>query len=220
MFTGYSDETVDFFWELRFNNNREWFQPRKEQFNRVIMTPTKALANDLFDWFTEKYPELHLNCHVSRIYRDARRLFGRGPYKDHIWFSFANATEQREHAPCFWFELGAEGYRYGMGSWMQAADAAAFRKLIDRKPEVMTKLAADFDRQTEFTLGTEPYARAKGHENEILAPWYNSKSIDLHCSRSYDACSYGPELVQRLQDACTFLIPYYRFLDEACHLAD
>ena len=25
MFTGYSDQTVDFLWGIRFNNDRDWF---------------------------------------------------------------------------------------------------------------------------------------------------------------------------------------------------
>ena len=102
MFTGYSDKTVDFFWDIRFNNSREWFHPRKEQFNDYIMTPTKALSGELYDWLTQTYPDLHLNLHISKIYRDARRLFGRGPLKDHIWFSFQNELEGRANAPCLW----------------------------------------------------------------------------------------------------------------------
>ena len=47
MFTGYSDKTVDFFWDIRFNNSREWFHPRKDQFNEYIMTPTKELSGEL-----------------------------------------------------------------------------------------------------------------------------------------------------------------------------
>ena len=101
MFTGYSDKTVDFFWQIRFNNSREWFAPRKQEFADVIMNPTKELANELYDWFTEQYPKLGLNMHISRIYRDARRLFGKGPLKDHIWFSFQNEIGPRELSPCF-----------------------------------------------------------------------------------------------------------------------
>ena len=36
MFTGYSDKVGDFFWELRFNNSREWFNPRKAEFNQLV----------------------------------------------------------------------------------------------------------------------------------------------------------------------------------------
>ena len=111
MFTGYTDQTVDVFWGIRFNNDRAWFAEHKQEFQDAVMTPTKALAGELYDWFQETYPDLHLNVHISRIYRDARRLFGRGPLNDHIWFSFQNAIENRGEAPCFWFQVGADGYR-------------------------------------------------------------------------------------------------------------
>ena len=110
MFTGYTDQTVDVFWGIRFNNDRAWFAEHKQEFQDAVMTPTKALAGELYDWFQETYPNLHLNVHISRIYRDARRLFGRGPLNDHIWFSFQNAIENRGEAPCFWFQVGADGY--------------------------------------------------------------------------------------------------------------
>ena len=109
MFTGYTDQTVDVFWGIRFNNDRAWFAEHKQEFQDAVMTPTKALAGELYDWFQENYPDLHLNVHISRIYRDARRLFGRGPLNDHIWFSFQNAIENRGEAPCFWFQVGADG---------------------------------------------------------------------------------------------------------------
>ena len=103
MFTGYTDQTVDVFWGIRFNNDRAWFAEHKQEFQDAVMAPTKALAAELYDWFQADYPDLHLNLHISRIYRDARRLFGRGPLNDHIWFSFQNAIENRGEAPCFWF---------------------------------------------------------------------------------------------------------------------
>ena len=79
MFTGYTDQTVDVFWGIRFNNDRAWFAEHKQEFQDAVMAPTKALAAELYDWFQADYPDLHLNLHISRIYRDARRLFGRGP---------------------------------------------------------------------------------------------------------------------------------------------
>ena len=78
MFTGYTDQTVDVFWGIRFNNDRAWFAEHKQEFQDAVMAPTKALAAELYDWFQADYPDLHLNLHISRIYRDARRLFGRG----------------------------------------------------------------------------------------------------------------------------------------------
>ena len=71
MFTGYTDQTVDVFWGIRFNNDRAWFAEHKQEFQDAVMAPTKALAAELYDWFQADYPDLHLNLHISRIYRDA-----------------------------------------------------------------------------------------------------------------------------------------------------
>ena len=56
MFTGYTDQTVDVFWGIRFNNDRAWFAEHKQEFQDAVMTPTKALAGELYDWFQETYP--------------------------------------------------------------------------------------------------------------------------------------------------------------------
>ena len=69
-FQGFSPETVDFLWGLRFNNNREWFEPHKEQYKRSLYEPMKALAAAVYPPVREAFPALE--CKVSRIYRDAR----------------------------------------------------------------------------------------------------------------------------------------------------
>ena len=220
MFTGYSDRTVDFFWQIRFNNSREWFAPRKQEFADVIMNPTKELANELYDWFTEQYPKLGLNMHISRIYRDARRLFGKGPLKDHIWFSFQNEIGPRELSPCFWFELGCDGYGYGMGNWATPAVAARYRKMIDLAPKAFDDLARRFEQQDVFQLEGESYARAKGHADERIGAWYNKKYISLSCERNYDDLCYSHDLVGVIEEGFAFLMPYYEFFDKAYRMAD
>ena len=79
MFTGFSDATIDFLWELRFHNERPWFLEHKQVFLDTLDRPMKALADEVYGAFTDRHPDLDLICKVSRIYRDARRLFGRGP---------------------------------------------------------------------------------------------------------------------------------------------
>lgn len=220
MFTGYSDQTVDFFWQIRFNNSRDWFQPQKQTFQSVIMQPTKELANELYDWFQQEYPQRNLNVHISRIYRDARRLFGRGPLNDHLWFSFQTATERRELAPCFWFELGCDGYGYGMGCWSAAAVAVNYRKCVDLDPDGFDALVQRFDAQSRFQLTGESYARSKGHTDERIGAWYNKKNISLSCHRSYDETAYSHELVDTLKDGYRFLMPYFELLDRAYRMVE
>ena len=120
MFTGYTDQTVDVFWGIRFNNDRAWFAEHKQEFQDAVMAPTKALAAELYDWFQADYPDLHLNLHISRIYRDARRLFGRGPYKDNLWLSVRTGEDDWTGRPTFYFEIAPDYYGYGMGFWSAA----------------------------------------------------------------------------------------------------
>ena len=80
MFQGFTPEAVEFLWVIKFNNNREWFLPRKEQFLALVDRPMRELGSEIFDAIAAAYPKQSLKLHVCRIYRDARRLFGRGPY--------------------------------------------------------------------------------------------------------------------------------------------
>lgn len=78
MFQGYTQGAVDFLWGLKLNNERAWFQEHREEFIALVDRPTRELAEQLRDEMTGLYPKLGLELKVSRIYRDARRLFGRG----------------------------------------------------------------------------------------------------------------------------------------------
>ena len=113
MFNGFTKAASDFFWELAFNNERTWFLEHKDEFERTVNTPFKALAAETNALMSARHPEMECSLHVSRIYRDARRLFGRGPYKDHLWFSIKNSKALLE-GPMFWFEVGAADFSSGI----------------------------------------------------------------------------------------------------------
>ena len=80
MFQGFSQGAIDFLWGIRFNNERGWFLAHKEEFLTLVDAPMRELAAQVSQAMTEEFPKLGLELKVSRIYRDARRLFGRGPY--------------------------------------------------------------------------------------------------------------------------------------------
>lgn len=220
MFTGYTDQTVDVFWGIRFNNDRAWFAEHKQEFQDAVMAPTKALAAELYDWFQADYPDLHLNLHISRIYRDARRLFGRGPLNDHIWFSFQNAIENRGEAPCFWFQVGADGYGCGAGWWMPAASGVQLRRLLDHDLVRGEKLLRNLDAQNSFTLSGPAYARPKGHAAEPLGRLYNLRSFSLESMHPFDARSSSAALTDWVKDGFRFLLPYYQLFEQAYGMVD
>ena len=58
MFEGFSQETVDFLWGVRFNNERGWFLAHKDEFKASVDEPLRQLAHEVADVIMEEYPKL------------------------------------------------------------------------------------------------------------------------------------------------------------------
>ena len=213
MFEGFSDATVDFMWGIRFNNEKSWFEAHKEDYLTALQRPMKALCDEVYGRFLDRHPDLDLVGKVSRIYRDARRLFGRGPYKDHLWLSLHQPHEAPGSVPVFWFELEPEGYSYGMGFWeAPAATMAKLRARMDRDPAPMEKLARRLNRQTEFALEGQDYRRPKPAPSKLLEPWYSKKNFVLAHNSPHDGLLWGHGLADALTEGFEFLLPYYQYV--------
>jgi len=206
----YTPETVDFLWQLRLNNSREWFRAHKEDYERLMNRPTRELANALFAHLQEKYPKHNWNLHISRIYRDARRLYGRGPYKDHLWLTVWDGLPG-EDSTAFWFELSAASYASGVGFYdADAAQMEAWRAYIRSDIGGMERLARRLNRQKEFSLSGPDYKRPKGDVGELLNPWYNKRWVGVTAEHDFGGAVLSPGLPRILADGFDFLMPYYR----------
>lgn len=217
MFQGFSDETIQFMWGIRFNNRRDWFLEQKPVYLRSLYEPMKELAAEVQERVMEKHGDLELNVKVTRIYRDARRVKYGGLYKDHLWFTLRPELEHWTASPCFYFEARPEGYEYGMGCWCpKPALMERYRRHILREPEKLEKLARKLNRQKQFELVGEEYKRPKGEVSPLLKSWFNRKEICICATKEYEEDSpfFGPELVDELAEGFEWLVPYYRYFKE------
>lgn len=213
MFTGFTDATVDFMWGIRFNNEKPWFEAHKEIYLKEFYEPMRALGGEMYDFIAAERPDYGLVCRVARIYRDARRLHGRGPYKDNLWFSIERPAELWSANTCFFFGLHPEGWSYGMGYWMpKPATMAKLRRRIDRDPEPMEELMRTFNAQSEFVLDAEQYKKPRSvPPSELVAPWYQARSFSLtHVDQLTDEI-FCRGVVERMKEGFKFLLPYYDY---------
>lgn len=214
MFHGFSQDTVDFIWGIRFNNERSWFEANKARYLSSLHGPMKELGAQVQQQLLERFPQCGLNLKLSRIYRDARRLFGRGPYKDHLWFTlFRPDTEDEGARPALWFELTPDGWSYGMGFWCaKAVTMAKHRRRIELDHRPLLKLANRLDQQEEFLLEGPDYVKMGGScPHKALLPWYKKKSLALIHEEELTEELYSPELAHRLVEGFSFLMPYYDY---------
>ena len=215
MFSGFSERTGSFLWELAFHNERPWFLAHKQEFEDAVNTPFKALAAESFRLFSERFPDFEGWVHISRIYRDARRLFGRGPYKDHLWFTVKSGL-LKDEGPDFWFFLGKAEYSYGLGFFAASpAQMEAFRRAVDANPARFLRLAKAVERRG-FTLDGPSYKRPKGvHDDPLIDSWYNRRWLSAEKSFDLGGGAFTDALPQIVADAWAELRPMHDFLLEA-----
>ena len=213
MFQGFTPAAVEFLWGVKFNNNREWFGEHKQEYLDYVDKPLRELSQQLLDAMNAAYPKLGFAQHVSRIYRDARRLFGRGPYKDHMWLVVARPHEDHLGHPAFYFEIAPNYFSYGCGCWdMTPETTAKLRARIDRDPKPLEKIARKIN-QSKFSLYGEEYKRPKGDVGKLLNPWYNRKNIGVSCDDNCEGVLFTPQLFDEILEGFRFLMPFYRYFD-------
>ena len=196
MFQGFTQQTVDFMWGIRFNNDRAWFEAHKDEYQTHLYRPMKELCAHVFGVTGGEFPQYGLKSKVSRIYRDARRLHGKGPYKDHLWWSMEKTGgEDFSAQPVFWFELAPEGWSYGMGFW-------------DAPAATMEKHRARIDNNV---LQGPAYKKPKPCGEPRLAEWYNKRVLSIGHEEELTEAIYTPALADRIVEGFTFLMPFYDY---------
>lgn len=205
MFEGFSPETVDFLWGIRFNNRRDWFLAHKQEYQTTLYQPMKALAEELMPSFAD------LKVRVSRIYRDMR-MHPPTPYKDSLWLCIGGAAENTLAQPCLCFEVRPEGYRYGFLFWGPRANAmeALRQKMSDHADEFL-RLAEQAQKNSGIALEGSTYARPKPCADERLLPYFRLKNMSAIAERPADELMFSAALAEHVRQALLAWRPMYDF---------
>lgn len=118
-FEGIPAAGADFYAELRFNNDRDWWTVNKARWEADVRTPLVELTAALADEFGA--------AKVFRPNRDVRFSADKSPYKDH-----QGAVVHTGTAMGFYVAIGAEGLMTG-GGWYEPIPAlvARYRAAVD-----------------------------------------------------------------------------------------
>lgn len=220
-FDGFPAGAGEFLWELRFNNERPWFQAHKEEFLNLVDRPFKALGQEVLERMQEAYPKRNWDLHISRIYRDARRLYGRGPMKDHLWMTIRCSGDSKDEGSVFYFSFEPEGYSFGFGSYSErAAFMDRFRRVAMADPKKLESLARKLKKEPKYRIIGKEYARKKVECAPLLDPWLNRRWVSVDVSRPHDEISHSHALADELVESFRFLMPYYDYFEWVRGLSD
>ncbi|MGE4214732.1 MAG: DUF2461 domain-containing protein [Anaerotignaceae bacterium] len=212
-FTGFPKELTDFLWELRFNNNKEWFDKNRDKYKALLKDPMDSFAFDMSQMLAKSTGDL-VTPAVSRMNRDIRFSKNKEPYRDHKWVVFKREEGTWKNKPAMFFELGPEYYTIGMGIYESLpAYMKAFRKKVDSNTAEFERLIKKYDKSDIFTLVGGVYKRKfSTDKSEEVINWYQRKSIVLICSRSIDELVYSRELLDFCHKQFQFLMPMMDYM--------
>ncbi len=210
MFKGFSPETIDFLWGIRFNNNREWFQAHKQEYETFLYRPMLELA----DVVREKYQLEGTILKTARIYRDVR-YSGGIPYKEHLWFCIREDNVFWSEHPSMYFQIGPEGGSCGFIFYApKAALMTAHRKKLLEKPDSFLPMAEKLLADRRFVDSSTCYKRPKPGQLDELLPWYQLKNCFFRQDIPAGEQLFSPDLPELLVDSFRTLEPLYHYFRE------
>jgi len=137
-------EALTFLRNLAKNNNREWFQPRKEIFETKLKAPMieliEAINSELMDFAPEHVTDPKKSFY--RIYRDTRFSADKTPYKTHIAAIFPRKNLEKHASAGFYFHISSKEIGMASGMYMPGPDELrAVRTFLSEHHEEFRKVA-------------------------------------------------------------------------------
>lgn len=206
MFEGFSPQTIDFLWGIRFNNNREWFQAHKDEYQRELYEPMQELVREV----SRRYSLEGTIYKPARIYRDAR--YSSVPYKDHLWFCIREDNVFWSEHPSMYFQIEPEGGSCGFIMYAPPAQLMALhRKELQDHPKAFLSMLEGIQKSGRFTDRSARYKRPKPDGTPELEPWYQWKNCFFEDTIPAGEALFSKDLPQRLAEDFQALEPLYRY---------
>lgn len=215
----FSQQTLDFLFENRLHDSREWFAEHREPYQQLVLEPLRQIVRDLTPAMLELdrnfVTEPRVDKTISRIWRDTR--YSRDPslYRDSMWIIFKRGGKMHgTDYPGIFFEITCDGFHYGCGFYHASTGyLETMRSLIlENAPEFQQAQKAYLG-QDVFRMEGDCYKRPHYPQHpEALREWLERRGISFNAENHDLSLLFSDGLTQFLLDDLRKLFPIYRFL--------
>ena len=216
----FGPEALTFLRALKRHNRREWFQPRKDEYERVVRTPMLTIVERLAMDMRPLAPEVVVDPKraVFRIYRDTRFSSDKSPYKTHIAANFPWRGAARHEGAGLYFHVSPTEVWIGGGLYKpETAQLQAVREHIAANSRRLTSIveSAAFKRIVGTVEGEKLQRVPRGFPaDHEAAEWLRYRQFlagrDVAPSLVTTARFY-PAILETFR----VIVPLMRFLNEA-----
>ena len=218
MFSGFPQETMQFFLDIRFHNDKAYFAENKARYERDVKAVFHAFIEALAPTMQEIDPLMEVRPYkcLARIHRDTRFSRDKSPFRDHLWLCFRRAAEPREGSVNFFFEVGPTTLGWGMGTWGENKPMMdALRRRIAANPwEVEKAVRAARLAENDFAVFSSTWKRMALPENvpETMRPWYTAREVYVGKQHPDMALVSTPAILDTVRADFIALAPLYHLL--------
>lgn len=211
-FTELIDEAVSFFAELRADNTKAFYEPRKTHYTERIKKPAELLGEIVAEDLGRR-TGVALKPKVFRIHRDVRFSKDKTPYNTHLHLMW---TEEAETAPAWFFGASPDYMILGTGAmYFKGPTLTQYRAFVDREGadlEASLTAAQTAVRAELSGWGPEPLKRVpKPYDpDHPQADLLKRKSLAVTAPFPEDWRSLG--LIRSMMGLADGLMPLWRLL--------
>ena len=161
----FSDKSFRFLRALARNNNRDWFQQHKAEYEQHLRAPFQRLLGDLQPDLAAI--SLHFRADprpvggsLFRIHRDTRFANDKTPYKTHAGARLYHERYREVDSPSFYIHVQPGACFVGAGLWHPEPETRRrIRQFIADNPEAWRKAVHSPAFRRRFELGGEVLQR-------------------------------------------------------------
>jgi uncharacterized protein (TIGR02453 family) len=116
----FTKDFLDFFKELKKNNNRDWFNENKKIFKELVEKPWVNFVEAVIDQVSAIDPTIKMTAKegVFRIYKDTRFSKDKTPYKTQMSAVIAEGGRKGKKAGGVYLEASADSFKIYSGFYM------------------------------------------------------------------------------------------------------
>ncbi len=213
-FEGFPREYIDFLWELRMNNNTEWFNENRERYDYLIKEPMKLYSEEM----TERLNDMGLGetfyPAISRTNRDIRFSKDKSPYKDRKWVVFNYGEGRWQRKSCFYFEIAPEGWSAGVGFYEAESDYMnRYRKKLAADHAAVRRLDKLISSQDMFKPDVRMYKKKFAPEGtpEDIKKWFQYRNIAFTSDYRIDEALFARSILDITEKGFKFLKPVFMY---------
>ncbi len=174
-FKGFSKKTLPFLESIRNNNNKEWFELHRDEYENYILEPSRAFVEEFGEHLQALEPTINfspkINKSLFRIYRDTRRMGAiKVPLKHRIGIIFWQGRAKRLQSSSFYLHFSPDELFVSAGvRWFEKPMLDAYREYIkdDNRRVELDKLLKDLESKGYKTIEKGYKRFPKGFTKEM-----------------------------------------------------